>query len=183
MFQRLFGRERANNAIVDALYSSIVAAARQPTFYSELAVPDTPLGRFEMISIHMFIVLRRLRAAKGVAQDVAQELVDQLFLEVDHSLRELGVGDPSVPKRARKLASMFYGRIATYGNAIDAKDMSALADALARDVRPDLKSWPGATRLAAYVNAAANAVEAQSIGDILAGTVTFPDAGARSHAA
>ncbi len=183
MFKRLFGRERANNAIVDALYASIVAAARQPAFYSELGVPDTPLGRFEMISIHMFLVLRRLRTAKGVAQDVAQELVDQLFLEVDHSLRELGVGDPSVPKRARKLASMFYGRIATYGTALDSRDMNALASALASDVRPDLKEWPEASRLADYINAASNALEAQSEGDILAGTVTFPDAGARSYAA
>ncbi|TIS02967.1 MAG: ubiquinol-cytochrome C chaperone, partial [Mesorhizobium sp.] len=55
MFQRLFGRERhANRAITEALYAQIVAAARQTVFYSDWNVPDTPLGRFEMLSLHMY---------------------------------------------------------------------------------------------------------------------------------
>ena len=62
MFQRLFGRERhANRAITEALYAQIVAAARQTLFYSDWNVPDTPLGRFEMLSLHMFLFQHRLR--------------------------------------------------------------------------------------------------------------------------
>lgn len=182
MFQRLFGRERANRAIVDGLYDSIVAAARQPVLYSELGVPDTPLGRFEMISLHLALALRRLRVEEGA--EVAQEIVDKFFLEVDHSLRELGIGDTSVPKRARKLAKMFYGRIGAYDPSIDARSTDELASALARNVRPDLKEWPGADLLAAYALEAERSIAAQSLDSILSGSIDFPSAGnARPHAA
>jgi cytochrome b pre-mRNA-processing protein 3 len=185
MFQRLFGRERAaNRAIVDALYASIVAAARQPVLYSDFGVPDTPLGRFELISVHLFLTLRRLREKSGIAAEITQELVDRFFLEVDHSLRELGIGDTSVPKRARKLASMFYGRIAAYDQAVESSDVEALGSALARNIRPDAKDWKGGERLARYILDAAASLASQSTDRILAGTVEFPTAdAARPHAA
>jgi len=123
MFQRLFGRERnANRAITEALYAQIVAAARQTVFYSDWNVPDTPLGRFEMLSLHMFLFQHRLRGEEGVAQEVAQVLIDEFFLDVEHSLRELGVGDVGVPKRMKKLAKMFYGRTAAYDDALERGD-------------------------------------------------------------
>ena len=77
MFKRLFGGDRnANRAITDALYGQIVAAARQPVFYSDWNVPDTPLGRFEMLSLHMFLFQHRLRGEAGVSRDIAQVLTD-----------------------------------------------------------------------------------------------------------
>lgn len=174
MFQRLFRRERANRAIVDALYDSIVAAARQPAFYSEFGAPDTPLGRFELITLHMMLGLRRLRMPQGA--EIAQEIVDKFFMEVDHSLRELGIGDTSVPKRARKLAKMFYGRTAAYGEALEIRDIGALAAALGRNIRPDLPHWDGAKALAIYVLEAWDALAGQGDDAILAGTMTFPAA-------
>lgn len=182
MFQRLFRRERANRAIVDGLYDSIVAAARQPEFYSEFSVPDTPLGRFEMISLHLALALRRLRNDEGA--EIAQEIVDKFFLEVDHSLRELGIGDTSVPKRARKLAKMFYGRIQAYDPAIETGDSGELAAALGRNVRPDLENWTGAPAVATYALKAAQSITAQPLDSILAGAIEFPSATvARPHAA
>jgi len=175
MFQRLFGRERnANRAITEALYAQIVAAARQIVFYSDWNVPDTPLGRFEMLSLHMFLFQHRLRGEEGVAQEVAQVLIDEFFLDVEHSLRELGVGDVGVPKRMKKLAKMFYGRTAAYDDAIERGDGDALATALARNVRPDAGAWPQALPLASYVIDAARRLEAQPSESILSGTVAFP---------
>jgi len=175
MFQRLFGRERrANQAIVDALYSTIVASARQPRFYSDWGVPDTPLGRFEMLSLHFCLFLRRARGEPGQIAAIAQEITDTFFLEVDHSLRELGIGDVSVPKRMKKLARMFYGRAATYGEALDARDDMALTDALRRNVRPGGADWPEATQLAAYVRAAADSLAGQPSTEICAGRLTYP---------
>ncbi|TIS80786.1 MAG: ubiquinol-cytochrome C chaperone, partial [Mesorhizobium sp.] len=99
MFQRLFGRERhANRAITEALYAQIVAAARQTVFYSDWNVPDTPLGRFEMLSLHMYLIQHRLRGEGGAAAEIAQVLIDEFFLDVDHSLRELGISDVVVPQ-------------------------------------------------------------------------------------
>lgn len=175
MFQRLLGRERrANQAVVDALYSTIVASARQPRFYSDWSVPDTPLGRFEMMSLHVFLILRRLRGQTGAAGQIAQEITDTFFLEVDHSLRELGIGDVGVPKRMKKLARMFYGRAEAYGGALDAMDNVALAEALRRNIRPESAEWPEAAELAAYVQAAADDLAGQPSTDIDAGRLRYP---------
>jgi len=174
MFQRLLGRERrANEAIVEALYATIVAGARQPRFYSAWGVPDTPLGRFEMLSLHVFLFLHRLRGETGVLTHIAQEVTDVFFLEVDHSLRELGIGDVGVPKRMKKLARMFYGRAAAYGEALDADDVDALAAALRRNVRPDSGEWPEAGELAAYVVSSHARLAAQSPAGIAAGNLSF----------
>ncbi len=48
------------------------------------------------------------------------DIVDAFFEDVDHSIRELGIGDMGVPKRMKKLARMFYGRANSYGEALDA---------------------------------------------------------------
>ncbi len=155
MFARLFGlNRRKNRAITDAVYEEIVAAARQPVFYSQYEVPDTPVGRFEMLSLHMFLFLHRLRDEPGVAREVAQEVTDAFFLDVDHSLRELGIGDHGIPRRMKKLSRMFYGRAVAYGAAVDAGDRAALMDLLRRNVRPGKEDWPEVARLADYVMAA-----------------------------
>jgi cytochrome b pre-mRNA-processing protein 3 len=175
MFQRLFGRERnRNRQIVDALYEQIVAAARREFLYSLWEVPDTPLGRFEMLSLHMFLLQHRLKGETGIAAEIAQELIDEFFKEVDHSIRELGVSDVGVPKRMKKLARMFYGRTAAYAAALDAGDRSDLAAALARNVRPDVRDWPQASALADYAAELNAALRAQSTNAICAGEISFP---------
>jgi len=174
MFQSLFGRERARNRqIVTALYSEIVAAARRELFFSEWEVPDTPLGRYEMVSLHMFLMQHRLRGETGPAAELAQALIDEFFLEVDHSLRELGIGDVGVPKRMKKLARMFYGRTSSYGAALDAGNREELTAALARNIRPDVVGWNFAPALADYVMSASAALSRQPADEICAGKVSF----------
>lgn len=177
MFKRLFGlAPRPDPSIVDALYDRIVAAARQPAFYARWEVPDTPLGRFEMMALHMFLLLHRLRGAEGAPRDIAQQLTDDFFREVDHSIRELGVGDMGVPKRMKKLAGMFYGRVGAYQAALDAGDGAGLAAVLARNVRPGVETWPQARDLARYVIGARDALAGQALAEICAGRVAFPAA-------
>jgi cytochrome b pre-mRNA-processing protein 3 len=175
MFQRLFGREKSRNRqIVDALYEKIVAAARREVFFSEWGVPDIALGRFEIISLHMFLFQHRLRNETGVAREIAQEIIDDFFAEIDHSLRELGIGDAGVPKRMKKLARMFYGRTVSYGAAIEAGDRKELEAALARTIRPETDDWPFAADLATYVFTTYEALGGQRAEDICAGTIVFP---------
>lgn len=179
MFKRLFGRERqANRAITDALYGEIVAAARQKPFYSDWNVPDTPLGRFEMVSLHMFLFQHRMHGEEGASKALAQVLIDEFFMDVEHSLRELGVGDVGVPKRMKKLAKMFYGRTAAYADSLERGDADALAAALTRNVQPDTESWPEAARLAGYVMCAEKNLAAQPSEAIHAGKLSFPTADA-----
>ena len=174
MFQWLFGeRRKERQKIVDALYESIVANARRSKFFEEWQVPDTPLGRFEMLSTHFFLFLHRVRNKGGALQDIAQELTDHFFLDLDHSLREFGIGDMGVPKRMKKFAKMFYGRLAFYTEALDAADETALAAALQRNIYPDSENWEGAQPLASYLIAASTALLDVSDEDLLAGRLQF----------
>ena len=178
MFKSLLGLgRRSSREAQDALYEAIVASARQPYFYSICDVPDTPLGRFEMLSVHMFLFLERSRGGSVALGDLAQELTDEFFKDVEHSLRELGIGDLGVPKRMKKLAKMFYGRAEAYRTALGAGDRPALASALARNICPDRKEWPQAQDVAAYVERAHELLGAQDDGELLAGRIRFPQAG------
>lgn len=158
------------------VYETIVAAARQKRFYAQFQVPDIALGRYEMVSLHVFLVLHRMRGGNQGLKDLAQRITDEFFKDVDHSLRELGIGDQTVPKRIKKLARMFYGRVNAYSIALDADDGGALAQALTRNIRPDLEIWPSARHLSAYMLLARDHLAA--IGDeaLIAGEISFIDA-------
>ncbi|MDP9840234.1 cytochrome b pre-mRNA-processing protein 3 [Neorhizobium huautlense] len=155
MFFGLFGKKNQNRAIVDRQYATLTAMAREPYFYTDLGVPDTVMGRFEMLSIVMILFFRRTRTSPRSGQEIAQEIVDAFFQDIDHSIRELGIGDQGVPKRMKKLAGMFYGRLETYAAAIDAKDEVALAEALRRNIYPEKQEGiPALDGLARWMNAA-----------------------------
>ena len=141
-------------------------------------VPDSPLGRYEMLSLHVYLFVRRIKGRSPALKAIGQEVTDEFFRDVDHSLRELGIGDSGVPKRMKKLARMFYGRIESYDKALEANDHPALVAALARNIRPDSDSWSGAAALADYVGRAVRLLESQPDEVLASGKVIFPDAGA-----
>lgn len=151
-----------------------MAAARHPVLYAGWAVPDTLDGRFDMITLHTFLVLERL---KGEAPDFRQALVDELFRDMDRSLREMGVGDLSVGKKVRKMAEVFYGRVAAYDAALVGPG-EAFAPVLARNVFPESPSGPdepGARHLAAFVQAQREHLAAQPVSAIAGGHITFKE--------
>jgi cytochrome b pre-mRNA-processing protein 3 len=165
ILKRLFARKPD---VSQSLYEAIVAAARQQKFYAEWAVPDTVDGRFDMISLHLFLVLERLKAGGTDTQDVRQRLTNCFFLDMDRSLREMGVGDLSVGKKVRKMAEAFYGRVAAYSAALEpGGDVEAV---LRRNVFPDAPQQD-VTALAAWVKAARSHLATQ---DVMAGGVNFP---------
>jgi cytochrome b pre-mRNA-processing protein 3 len=132
----LFDKRNHNRTIVDRQYAALGATAREPAFYADLDVPDTVMGRFEMLSLVMILFFRRTRRSETSGQEIAQEIVDAFFQDIDYSIRELGIGDNSVPKRMKKLAGMFYGRLESYSAAMDGKDRDMLAAALRRNIYP-----------------------------------------------
>lgn len=113
---RLFGRA-ARRERGDKLYAAIVAQARSESFYRDCGVPDTVDGRFDLIVLHTYIVLDRLRAEGEAGRKLSQQLFDTLFDDMDRSLREMGVGDLSVGKHVKRMASGFYGRMKAYDEA------------------------------------------------------------------
>ncbi len=97
-----------------ALYQRVVAQARQPGFYRDCGVPDSVDGRFELIALHAFLVLHRLKADPANTEALGQALFDAMFQDMDQSLRELGAGDLGVGPRVKRMAQGLYGRIAAY---------------------------------------------------------------------
>jgi cytochrome b pre-mRNA-processing protein 3 len=116
MFLRKFLRPGAANSAGQRLYAATVEAARAPALYADLGAPDTPDGRFEVYTLHVLLVLERLRGAGSEAAQVSQAYFDAYLSGLDHGLREMAVGDLSVGKTMRKLGEAFYGR----GKALDA---------------------------------------------------------------
>jgi cytochrome b pre-mRNA-processing protein 3 len=114
------------------LYSTAVAAARDPHLYATLGVPDTLDGRFDAIALYVYLTIRRLGEELESGPAMAQAVFDAMFLDMDINLREMGVGDMSVGKRNRAMWEAFNGRSAAYAAAWD--DVTALEASLARNV-------------------------------------------------
>ncbi len=118
--------------MVDALYAKAVAQARLPVFYADREVPDTVDGRFDLLALHVFLMLHRLGAEGRKTKRLSQDLFDLMFGDMDRSLREMGVSDMSVGKRVKEMARAFYGRIDAYEPALS--DSAKLEEALARNL-------------------------------------------------
>ena len=119
---------RASKTLIEQIRGEIVAAARRPELYEQLAAPDRMDGRFELLTLHAGLVLRRLAALGGVADAIAQDLVDSLFTHFDDTLREIGYSDIGVSKRLKTMGSAFYGRNAAYAAALDNGSPAELAE-------------------------------------------------------
>ncbi len=212
MLSRIF-RPRFQAATIDTLYGAIVAQARLPEFYEEFGVADTAEGRLELILLHLAVVMRRLeretggRAAQsnetkgGVAgrgAALGRALLDAFGRDIDHNLREMGVGDLTVPKQMKRVFEAFYGRARSYQGALAQADPAALEAALARNVfdgasatepprEPDIETprseaqavtpahvHSGAVRLARYVRGAVAHLDRTDDAQIHAGRLAFP---------
>ncbi|WP_026597153.1 ubiquinol-cytochrome C chaperone family protein [Methylobacterium sp. 77] len=173
MIGRFFRRSSARASIVEALHLRINEASRAPGLYTHLNVPDTVEGRFECLSLHVILVLRRMNQLPPPAADIAQDLINAVFLQLDASLRELGVGDFGVPKRMKKLGAAFYGRAAGYDGALDARDEDGLKAALARNVIGTETPETGAG-LARYVLASVEMLNACDLDTLVSRGPGFP---------
>lgn len=174
MFFGLLRKRNNNRAIVDRQYAALTAAARVPALYEGHGVPDTVMGRLEMLSIVMILFFRRTARSPASGQELAQEIIDAFFTDIDHSIRELGVGDQSVPKRMKAIAGRFYGRVETYGKALDAGDEAGLAEALSRNIHPEAETRPDMRALARYMITTEAALAAIGEDEIASGALTLP---------
>jgi cytochrome b pre-mRNA-processing protein 3 len=171
---------------IEAIYGMIVAQAREPRFYRELGVSDTVNGRFDMLLLHLWLLLRQLKQigeASGASQEslsqeplsqgpLSQGLIDRFCSDMDHNLRELGTSDLKVPKKMQEFGRAFYGRAAAYDRAL-ADGPEALALALDKNIYngTDLAQ---ARRLAGYVAEATAALAALDETTVANGSWRFP---------
>jgi len=161
----------APRGTIETIYGMIVTQAREPLFYRDLGVPDTVNGRFDLLVLHLWLVLRRLRPTGG-GVDLAQALFDRFCEDLDANLREMGVGDLAVPKRMQAFGEAFYGRSAAYDAALT-KGQEALAAALGRNILNDMDP-NNARRLAAYAETAIDSLNHADSTALLNGSWRFP---------
>jgi cytochrome b pre-mRNA-processing protein 3 len=132
-------RQRPHERAGFRLYGAAVAAARAPAYYAPIGdggfgVPDTLDGRFDLVGLHAFLLIHKLRVLPAPGPALAQAVFDAMFADMDLNLREMGVGDLSVGKRVRAMWEAFHGRALAYEAPLAAGDREALAAALARNV-------------------------------------------------
>ncbi len=148
MLQNLF-RTRPRERPGQSLYEAAVRQARDPAFYTRLGVADRIDARFELYTLHVLLLVMRLRDEGEAGGEAGQDLFDTYVSALDHALRELGVGDVSVGKKMRKLGEALYGRMTAYEAPLRAGDAPALAAGLARNVYESEEVSAG-TALATY---------------------------------
>lgn len=156
-----------------------MAQARQPAFFEEYQIPDTLDGRFDVLALHVFLLIHRLRDDPE-REEIVRQLPEKMLTEIDRALRESGISDMGVPRRVKTMARAFLGRATSYQLAMQENNMQDLIAALARNVYPG-QDPDGAQilRLARYMLAAEGHLAALNADDICAGTVSFPDPGVR----
>lgn len=164
-----------NEKTAIAIYLSIVAQARTPTFYAALGVPDSLNGRFDLIVLHAMLAMRRIRAEGIDHGDLLQALFDYMFKDMDRSLREVGVGDMSVGKHIKKMAKAFYGRAAEYELAMDNSDDAAISEALKLNLyRSSEPSDAHVKAMVRYIHQADSDLKSGSFKDLCLGRLSWP---------
>ena len=111
---------------VARLYDGLVSRAREPVFFAGFGVTDSLDGRFDILVLHAWLVLKELKDSA-----VAQALTDMIFTGFDEALREQGAGDMGIGHKLKAIANAFYGRIAAYEAA---RNEQELASALAKNL-------------------------------------------------
>ena len=173
----LFRRKSRGPDTISTLYGMIVAQARLPCFYREYAVADTVNGRFDLIVLHLAMLLDRLMQDAAL-QSLGQAIFDRFCRDMDHNLREMGVGDLKVPKEMRRMGEAFYGRAQAYRAAWAAMDNGALVEALERNIYGGAPAAAAAAqRLAGYTREALRDLTAQPSASLAGGELRFPDPG------
>lgn len=173
IFNLFAKKETKQERVADQLYNIIVKQAREPIFYLDYKIPDSVNGRFELILLHNYLLFYRLREEDEQVREYGQAVFDRFFKDMDHSLREIGIGDLSVPKKIKKMAQAFYGRVEAYDTGRE-EGREQLASALSRNFFPEEEGeQPEALGLADYLIASTDFLAEQQADKICEGELQF----------
>jgi cytochrome b pre-mRNA-processing protein 3 len=173
-------RRSPQTRTIAALYGAIVAQARSTSFYADYGVPDTVEGRFDLLVLHLVLLLHRLSHHEAI-RGLGQGLFEAFCRDLDANLREMGTGDLAVPKKMQAFAEAFYGRQAAYIAALESLDGQAFERALARNIFA-VGNDAGAAELAAYGRVVLSRLDALDDDALMRGKVAFPNPEGFVHA-
>jgi cytochrome b pre-mRNA-processing protein 3 len=157
------------------IYGSIVASARQSTFYAAWGVPDSREGRFEMLALHIALVMRRIVRAGPQGPALSRAISEAFVVDMDDNMREIGIGDLAVPRKVKKAAAALYDRHRDYGAALDAGDSAALTAAInAALTAAGATDGLDSAAMAGYTERLWGALRVTSDQDCVAGALPLP---------
>jgi cytochrome b pre-mRNA-processing protein 3 len=172
LFSRLF-RKKSARAKGRWLYEQALSASRSKDFYVKGAVPDTVDGRFDLLVIHVWLLIRRLNTLE--VQPLGQDVFDAMFVDMDNALRELGISDTALGKRIKDMAKVFYGRAEAYNKALDEEDGKALGTALERNLFAKVEaSASHGVDLAGHMQRIEHALAEQNLESLLKNGPCYP---------
>jgi cytochrome b pre-mRNA-processing protein 3 len=170
-----------------SLYGSIVTQARSRGFYAHWGVPDTAEGRFEMIVLHLVMVLHRLGREGQAGQRLARALTEAFAVDLDDNLREMTVGDLAVPRHVKRAVSALHERHVSYGAALAASDNGPLTAALHARLEAEGAGAGGARleagRICAYIRQVCRRLDLLPGAEVLAGRIGWPHIDGAAHEA
>ena len=174
MFSFLFKKSNSDT-IPQQLYGSLMAQAREPLLYAKIGVPDTVMGRFDMLAMHVYLFARRLRRVDSeVSIALSQDVFDLFVADIERALRELGIGDTTVPKRKKRMVRSFYGQIEDFDTPLADEDLELLTQRAANRYLAETDQ-PDADGLARYMIELAKSLDEQSFDHMIRGTLEMPE--------
>ena len=88
------------------LYNNLVKLSRNKFFYQEAHIQDKTENRVLLIFFHFALIL--FASKDKNKQQETQNIFDNIFQNIEYSLRELGDGDVAVNKKMKNLSRIFY---------------------------------------------------------------------------
>ena len=87
------------------LYIKLVELSRSIFFYKKILLKDNFETRITLVFIHfsLLLILFKQRKIK-----FPQEIFDNIFLNIEYHIREIGYGDVTVNKKMKTLTRIFY---------------------------------------------------------------------------
>jgi cytochrome b pre-mRNA-processing protein 3 len=168
-------RSRSNRRDVSRkLYQQIVTQARQPSFYSVAKVSDSVDGRFELIVLHLFILLRCFRH-DPITASISQGLVNAMTEDMDRALRELGVGDLKIGRKVRTMVGIMHVRLSSYEVALEGEDemlSKVLSDSFCSERVTAFDTDVELMKI--YVRRAIEGISRLPCRDLIQGDIVFP---------
>ena len=157
------------------LYGAVVAQARRPLFYGAFGVADTMEGRYELLALHLVLLIERLGQPDVASDRLGRQTLEVFVTDMDDSMREMGVGDASVPRKVKKAAGGVYERAGLYRAALAAPADTALEAMLSAHVYQGAPPPCGVAPLARYVRETLAHLAGQDAARLMSGLVTFPN--------
>ncbi len=181
---RWFAERSARREAAEKIYDAIVAQSRAPVFYVRCGVPDTLFGRFDMLVIHMFIVLQNLRKLGGKEGELlGRDVIEAFIREMDSMVRDLGVSDLQVPKEVSKIANVFFAQLTVYIDAMEKRDTRFLAEAIRKSFQSaDPQVHIAESEITNYVLESIKQIGVMPLNLLLQGNIQFPEVKAIRHA-